>query len=382
MSFNLLYPEKIIFGSSSINELPDLLPVRSKILLVTGKSAIMSGVADRIKQLLDPYTIIDAVGLAVPEPPLECVDKIIELGRNQNAEVVVAVGGGSAVDAAKVAAALIPAEGLCDDYFYGKRQIEKKGLFFVAVPTTAGTGSEITKNSVLTDSIRKIKQSIRSPYMVPDIAIVDPVLTLAMPPSLTAASGLDAFTQALESFTSSAANNVTRPLAKAAAAQIFANIAGAFKNGDDLEKRTAMAEASLMSAMAFSQSGLGAVHGLAHPIGSLLNVSHGIACSILLKPVMEWNAPVCAADYAEIAKTCLTSANPDDNDETLTEKLISAISSLCDEMNIPKGFSGFGLKKEHFNFIVKNCRSNSMKCNPRPMTDEDVIRLLENLTEY
>lgn len=379
MSVDLLYPEKIIFGNDSIKELPGLLQGKSNVLLVTGKSALSTGLADMIKELLTEFSIIDATGLAVPEPPLESVDKIIELGRKEDADAVVAVGGGSTIDAAKVAAAIIAAEGHTADYFNGEREIEKKGLLFAAVPTTAGTGAEVTKNGVLTDSVNKVKKSIRSPFMVPDIAIVDPLLTLAMPPSVTAASGLDAFVQALESFTSCKANDVTKPLAKSAIAQIFANIANAYRDGNDLSAREAMAEASLMSAMAFSQSGLGAVHGLAHPIGSLLKVPHGVACSILLKPVMEFNAPVCSQEYADLGRLCLDCVNPEDFDETLSFQFIDAIGDLCDELDIPDDFSGFGLKKDHFDFIVKNCRSNSMNTNPREMSDEDVISLLESL---
>lgn len=379
MSLDLLYPEKIIFGSNSIKELPDLLPDGCAVMLVSGKSAVNSGQVKKIENLLCDFKLIDASGLAVPEPPLESVDKIIELGRSEHAEAVIGLGGGSVIDTAKAAAAIIPKEGNVAEYFYGKREIKSKGLVFAALPTTAGTGAEVTKNSVLTDSVSKIKKSIRSPFMVPDIAIVDPVLTLDMPPSITASSGMDAMVQAIESYTSDNANDVTKPLAKSAVVQIFANIANAYINGKDLTAREAMAEGSLMSAMAFSQSGLGAVHGLAHPIGSLLDVPHGVACSILLQPVMEFNSPVAAPEYAELARICLPSVNPSDFDETLSEEFIEAIGSLCAEIDIPEDFSEYGLKEDHFDFILENCRSNSMKTNPRPMSDEDVINLLRGL---
>ena len=379
MSFNLLYPEKIIFGENSAEQLPEILPPESRVLLVAGKSCEVSGVLRRIRELLESFSVVEAVGLVLPEPPLDCVDTIIELGRREKVNAVVAVGGGSVIDAAKVAAALIPRDGVTADYFYGRRSIDGRGLFFAALPTTAGTGAEVTKNAVLTDSEAKIKKSIRSPYMVPDAAVVDPLLTLSMPPSVTAASGLDAFTQALESFTSSDANSVTRPLAKRAVSQIFANLAAVYRDGGDIEKRTEVAEGSLISAMAFSQSGLGAAHGLAHPIGSLLKVPHGVACSILLKPVMEWNASVAASDYAELAESCALGSRSADTDDILTGKFISAIGKLCREMSIPGTFAEFGLSRDHFPFIVKNCRSRSMECNPRPMSDEDVFAFLEKL---
>ena len=376
MNFNLQYPGNIIFGNKCIDNLPGLIPEGSNILLVAGKSAGASGVLDSIKSLLSEFSILDAVGIVMPEPPLECVDKIITLGRDEGVDAVLAVGGGSVIDAAKVAASLIPLEGDTADYFYGKRQIHQKGLFFAAIPTTAGTGAEITRNAVLTDVDAKLKKSIRSPYMVPDVAVIDPVLTLSLPAGITAASGLDAFTQALESFTSSNANSVTRSLAKSAVSKIFANLAGVYRDGADLAGRAEVAEGSLLSAMAFSQSGLGAVHGLAHPVGSLLKVPHGVACSILLKPVMEWNASVCSGDYAKLAKACGIQGN---GEAALTDELISAIGYLCREMLIPESFVDFGLNEDHFEFIVKNCRSRSMECNPRPMSDDDVVALLKSM---
>lgn len=378
MNFTLLYPETIIFGENSMKQLSELLPETARVLLIAGKSTESSGIIESVRSQLDGRFVVEAVGTVVPEPPLECVDAVVELGRQNAVTAVVAVGGGSVIDAAKVAAAIIPEDGNTADYFYGKRQIDQKGLFFAALPTTAGTGAEITKNAVLTDSEAKIKKSIRSPYMVPDAAIVDPLLTLSMPPHVTAASGLDAFTQALESYTSSDANSVTRPLAKLAVSKIFANLAAAYHNGDNMEKRSEVAEGSLLSAMAFSQSGLGAAHGLAHPIGSLLKVPHGVACSILLKPVMEWNSAVCIADYAELATACGL-GNPGDSNEELTKKLVDAIGELCEEMAVPANFADYSLAREHFPFILKNCRSRSMECNPRPMSDEDVMNFLENL---
>ena len=413
MNFQLNYPEKIIFGKNASRQLPELLPADSKVMLVTGKSTVRNGLADKFLRLLrgreqategpsamprvncyptkggwtsggacptkwedHPITkspnhqIIDATGLTLPEPPLENVDQLIELGRKENVTAVVAVGGGSTIDAAKAAAAIIPFPGTTSEYFNEERKLTAKGLFFAALPTTAGSGAEITKNAVLTDSAGKVKKSIRSPYMVPDLAIVDPLLTISMPPSLTAASGLDALTQAIESYTSSAANAVTRALAKSAVQKIMGSLLRVYQDGNDIVQRGNMAEGSLLSAMAFSQSGLGAVHGLAHPIGSLLGLAHGLTCSILLPPIMNWNLPVCRDLYNELAAACnLTDA----------ESMVSEITGLRSAMDLPADFRQLGLKKEHFPFIITNCRSNSMKCTPRQMTDQDVIHLLNTL---
>ena len=369
-NFTLLYPPKIIFGRDSLKELPDNLPVKSRILLVTGKSLRQSGRLEEVKKLLSSFAVIHFCGIP-PEPPLSAVDELTTLGRKEKATAVVAIGGGSVIDAAKAAAMLIPREGTCGEYFYGTRKILDKGLFFAAVPTTAGTGAEITVNSVLTDSVTKIKKSVKSPFMVPDLAIVDPVLTLGASPGLTAASGLDAFTQAVESFTSADANSASKALACKAAGIIFHSLPNAYENGNDMNARTEMAKGSLLSAMAFSQSGLGAVHGLAHPAGSLLRIPHGVICAILLSPILEWNLPECRTDYDELAKACgLGNA----------DKFIAGVRKLCSKLKIPSDLSAYGLKSEHFPFIIKNCRSRSMECNPRQMTDTDIEKLLNSLT--
>lgn len=369
-NFTLLYPPKIIFGQNSLKELPDNLPGKSRILLVTGKSLQQSGRIEEVKKLLSSFAVVHYCGIP-PEPPLSSVDELTELGRREKAAAVVAIGGGSVIDAAKAAAMLIPREGTCGEYFYGTRKILGKGLFFAAIPTTAGTGAEITVNSVLTDPAAKIKKSIRSPLMVPDLAIVDPVLTLGASPELTAASGLDAFTQAVESFTSADANSASKALACEAAGIIFRNLVRAYENGKDMTARTEMAKGSLLSAMAFSQSGLGAVHGLAHPAGALLGISHGVICAILLSPVLEWNLPECRTDYDELAKNC----GLKDADE-----FILGIRNLCSKLKIPSDLAAYGLKPEHFPFITKNCRSRSMDCNPRQMSDADIVKFLESLS--
>jgi alcohol dehydrogenase class IV len=369
-SFILSYPAKIIFGPGKLSELPDNLGFASgKILLVTGNHAVKSGLRDKVLAILKDYQVFAESGIN-PEPPLEDVERLVNTGREKQVQAVIAIGGGSVIDTAKAAAAIIPLTGTVADYFHGKKEIPAKGLFFAALPTTAGTGAEITKNSVLTDVDSKVKKSLRHPSMVPDLALIDPELNLSASPSLTAASGLDAFTQAVESYLSVNANAVTKSLAKGAVEKIFHNLETAFKEPDNLKARTAMAEGSLMSAMAFSQSGLGAVHGLAHPIGSLLKVPHGVACAILLLPVLKWNLSAKEDDFRELAAVC---------EGNSAEDFVNSVSKLCRGLNIPESFADYGLSEEHFPFIVENCRSNSMKCNPRYMKDEDVITMLEKL---
>ena len=369
-SYSLHYPAEIVFGPGVRTSLPEKLAGFKRILLAAGTHFTHTPEYAQLLDSLKDFAVHTETGIRA-EPPLEDVDRLTEAGREFRADAVVAVGGGSVIDCAKAAAALIPLDGTCAEYFTGSKAIPGKGLFFAALPTTSGTGAEITNNSVLTDTATKIKKSLRHPRMVADLAMVDPLLTVSCPPALTAASGLDAFVQAFESYTSPKASTVTRALSCAALVKFAENLEKVCQNGGEAAARIEMAEGSMMSAMAFSQTGLGAIHGLAHPIGSLLGVPHGKACAALIPAVVEWNLPLCEQQYGEIARRCGFGQTADD--------FLALCLKLCRETGVKAGFRDYGLNSSHFDFIVKNCRSASMKLNPRPMSDDDVRSLLKGL---
>ena len=371
----LRYPCPIVFGWGEHARLPELirdsLPAESapRVLLVATRG-IAGRPAQELEKLLGTAPV--AVCSGIPhDPPLEAVQNIVRQAWKQHANVVVAMGGGSVIDAAKAAAAVAPQEGELAEYFHGQRRLECPGLPLIALPTTAGSGAEITKNAVLTDRAGGVKKSLRSPLMVPAAAIVDPELTVSMPPELTAASGLDALTQAVEAYISAWAHAVSRLLAAEATRLLLEHLPVACRNGDDRDARTGMAEGSLLSAMAFSQSGLGAVHGLAHPLGVALGLPHGYVCAVLLPHILLWNAPV-SQDSLEILARQVGCG--------CSGELVERIVALVAELGIPADFANDGLTEAHFADIVANCRSNSMSANPRPMTDEDVRELLQRLS--
>ena len=364
------YPAEIAFGPGVSADLPGKLASFRKILLVAGTHFTKTPDFEKLRDSLKDFELRIETGIHA-EPPLEDVDRVTASGRDFEADAVVAVGGGSVIDCAKAAAALIPLEGSCAEYFSGEKTIPGKGLFFAALPTTSGTGAEITNNAVLTDKATKIKKSLRHPSMVANLAMVDPLLTMSCPPALTAASGLDAFVQAFESFTSPKATAVSQSLSCAALVKFAANLEKACQDGSDVSARTEMAEGSMLSAMAFSQTGLGAIHGLAHPIGSLLGVPHGKACAALIPAVVEWNLPLCEKQYGEIARRCGFGSTAED--------FLNICLALCKKTGVKAGFRDFGLNESHFEFIVKNCRSASMKLNPRPMSDDEVRNMLKGL---
>lgn len=371
-SYTVKSPGEIIFGNSMLDLLPEKLASFRKILLVTGKHFASS--CEYEKLLLkwqETSHSVKCVNDIHNEGPIDDVERLLKTGREFGAEAVVAIGGGSVIDCAKAAAALIPLEGTCREYFTGKRVIPGKGLFFAALPTTSGTGAECTSNSVLADGETKEKKSLRHSSMLPDLALVDPLLTVSCPPSLTAASGLDAFVQAFECVTNPKSSTYSECLCLKALSFISGNLKKAFENGKDVEARSRMAEASMLTGMAFAQTGLGAVHGLAHPVGSLLHIPHGVCCAILMTPVIRWNLPCCEEKYAQMAEVCKFGKKGED--------FLRGASLLAKSVGVAENFRSFGLKREHFPFIVKNCRSASMKGNPRSMSDEEVIMLLETL---
>ncbi len=361
----------IRFGANVSEKLPELLPSGCRrVLFLAGKHAASS--AEKITALLEKSgrSVLQINGIT-PEPPPAEIDRIAEEGRRFQADCVAALGGGSVIDGAKAAAIMIPAEGKCMEYFTGKKQFGKPGLFFAAMPTTAGTGAEMTSNSVLTDPETKIKQSLRSPLMTPALALVDPLLTLDASPALTAACGLDALVQAAESYTSIKANTYTKTLALTALKKIAFALPEAYRNPESVSARTDMAEGSMLTGIAFAKSGLGAVHGLAHPVGSLRKVPHGVACAVLMPYVFRFNAETHPLPYGEMAEYLGTGKTAGD--------FLNFITNLTRELNIPATFRDYGFCEDDFPFVIANCRSGSMKSNPREMSDDEVKTILRQL---
>ncbi len=365
-NYQLNFPKNIIFGSGTIEHLADVVAPESEVLLLTGTHAVKNGLVKQVTDLLKHCQITTITDIQA-EPSIDEVERIIKIGCEKIITTVIAIGGGSVIDVAKTVAALLPLTGSVEQYFNGSKKITGDGLFFIALPTTAGTGAEITANAVFINPATQEKKSIKHPTMYADVAIIDPELTYSCPATLTAASGFDALTQAIESYISRSANPVSSTLACKATVQLFNNLERACL-APDATSRSAMAEGSMIAAMAFASSGLGAAHGLGHPIGSLCKVPHGICCAILLIPVLRWNLPECETRLDELAAAC----NFDSAD-----KFIDALEILRNSIGISDNFSSYGLDYEHFGFIVRNCRSGSMRNNPRAMSDAEVEAFLK-----
>ena len=366
MLFSLTLPEVIRFGRGVRFQLPGLLP-QGRILFVSGRH----GEAEIIRDMFPLLGSDRCTVFTIPagEPELSTLDEILDLTRKIHFSAIVGWGGGSAMDLAKAVAALFGEDAPAAEYFYGRRQAKNRSIFLAEIPTTAGTGAEITANAVLTDSATGIKQSLRTGNMAADAALVDPELVQSCPRHIMASSGFDALTQAVESFTSLKADTLTRSIAQTAVRDILLALEDACRGRN--EAVDAVTRGCMNTAIAFSRSGLGAVHGIAHPLGSLLKIPHGICCAVLLPEILKYNTARVPELYAALAAA---------TGFPTAEQLISAIEKCQRALDIPENFKNWHLGKEHYSFIIANCRSGSMKCNPVHLTDDDVAGILERLS--
>ena len=365
MKYQYELPPVIRFGCGVRFQLPEILPPGG-VLLVCGSHALPE--AEKLRQILTVSHQVDIFTGFPAEVPLDQVDAARRAAEKAGATSIVSLGGGSAIDLGKAVSALRFEEFPCADYFYGRRSAVAAKCFFAALPTTAGTGSEATANAVLHDPETLIKQSLRTAGMMPDAALVDPELLFDAPPAVIAAPGMDALTQAIESFTSRKADDFTRFYASSAVRILLNDLAGAFSG--DREKIISVCRASLMTGMAFGTSGLGAVHGLAHPLGSCGKIPHGMACAVLLTPVMRFNAARVPQIYQALADAAGVAG---------VQELVAEISSLRTCLGIPDDFKSHGFSAENKNFIIRNSRSGSMKCNPVELSDSDLAVILDEI---
>lgn len=369
---------ELIYGRGCVERLgEEVKKLGDKILLITGHSSLKkAGILSTIEKIFAKagveYVIYNRVS---PEPELELVAEALQIIQREKCEVVVGIGGGSALDVAKAAAGLTNSPHSVYEHFKGKK-VDTTGIPFVAIPTTAGTGAEVTPNSVLSDKEHQVKKSIRSPSFLADKVLVDPELMVSLPAKVTAYSGMDAFVQGIEAFTSKNANFLTDALSLKGVELVGRHIRRAYEQGDDIEAREAMAYGSLIIGVAFSNCRLGAVHGMAHPVGALYGVSHGLVCGTLLPTVMRFNLPVAGKKYAQIATALGISS--DCSPAEAAEDLIKHIEELLKVLEIPAKLKKIGLREEDIPELARmSLPSGSLKANPRPVSYEDLVELFK-----
>ncbi len=378
-------PGKIIFGSGSLNQIGvEAKRLGSKALVVLGRSAMKkSGALGRLTHSLKKNNLKYTIYENIPsDPTVETVDEGANLARKENCNLVIALGGGSVLDTGKAVSAMLTNEGSVADYqeIEGKgRKFQHKPIPFIAVPTTSGTGSEATKNAVITNAKLGLKKSIRDPWLIPELALVDPELTLSLPSYITAACGGDALTQCIESYLGKKNQEITDALALHAIGLIGKSLVKTVKEGKNLKARKDMAMAAFMSGLCLSNSGLGAAHALSHPLGVYYKIPHGLSCAVLLPYVMEYNLPVVTKRLAKITE-CLGENISSLSETEAAHRAVEKTREMLSQAKINSNLSEWEIKKEDFSRLIKDAKGGSLNNNPRDISDENLISLLYKMT--
>lgn len=382
-SFELAVPARILFGEGRLTEAGALAAgMGTRALVVQGGS----GRAEPLHELLRASGVGTARVVVSGEPAVALVENGVEHALSEGCDVVLALGGGSVIDAAKAIAALLTNRNPVRDYLevVGKgRPVTERPAPLIAIPTTAGTGAEVTRNAVLMVEDERVKVSLRSPLMVPAVALIDPVLTYTVPSAITASTGLDALTQCIEPFVTPKANPLTDAVAREGMRRAAGALRRAFRDGLDVDARRDMAVTSLCGGLALANAKLGAVHGFAAPLGGMFPVPHGTACARLLPGVVEINvralrarAPASSAlaRYDEVARTLTGRAG------ARAEDGAAWLRALVDELEVPK-LAAYGVVAGDTGRVVEKARrASSMQGNPIELTEQELGEVLESAT--
>lgn len=370
-------PKKIIFGNGSISDLPqEIKSLGKKALIVTDNLIAKTEIIKKIMKMLQGAGV--EAGLydgVLPEPPLESVDKGVEVAVEGGYDVIVGVGGGSSLDVAKGVAIVAKNGGKVINYV-GMDQVPNAGLAKILIPTTAGTGSEVTRVFVVTDKSDNTKKVVYSLYCIADVALVDPLLTMGMPASVTGDTGMDALVHAVETYVAVSATEFSDPLAEKAIRLIAKYLPIAVVKGDNAEARYYMALAATLAGLAFASGGLGAVHALSYPLGTEFHMSHGRSNAIMLPYVMAYNLPGNFERYANISELMGEMAE-DLSDADAALKAVEAVKGLLTNVGIPQNLRDYGIKKEDLPKLVEGGMNQARLFvpNPRNLTKEDVEKI-------
>ncbi len=367
-------PTRIIFGEGSLKRAgEEARKFGERALIVTGKSSSKkSGSLDEVVNSLTSHNLqVEVFNKVEPDPSVETVEEGAKVAKKCAANVVIGLGGGSPMDAAKGIALLMTNKGKITDYF-GTDKVKEQALPIIAIPTTAGTGSEVTKYAVITDKKKMLKQIIGSFHISPVLAILDPMLTLSMPASLTANTGVDALSHAIESYVCTKANPVSDILALESIRLIAEALPGAVSQPENIEVRKKMLFASSIAGIALTSSGAGIIHGMGYSITLYYGAPHGLANALLMPEAMEFNLVANPSKYKNIAAAMGKKV------EGLLEKdaarlSVVAVRELSEKIGIPRGLKEIGVKEESLAGFAKTVGKNErvLSLNPRrPSTKE------------
>ncbi len=367
----LIQPAKIQFGTGC-------LEIFCKDFLVSGKKRLFILTAPILRPLLKKMdeTLLDGgVELCYfddirQEPTVNDFHTIIAQARSFKADSVIGVGGGSVLDLAKLVATLLYSDQQVEQLF-GIGLIKERGVWFACIPTTSGTGSEVSPNAILLDENDNLKKGIVSPYLMADAAYIDPQLTWTVPAKVTAETGMDALTHCIEAYTNKFAHPLVDVYALTGIRLIAANLLKAVKDGKDQEAREALSLGSMYGGMCLGPVNTAAVHALSYPLGGMFHLSHGLSNAILLPTVMRFNRPACVERYAQVAIAC--GVLPGKNDEETAERGVDFIYQLSKDCGIPTTLSEIGVPQEAVDEMAKSAMEvqRLLKNNPRVVTEQD-----------
>ncbi|HDQ39598.1 MAG TPA: iron-containing alcohol dehydrogenase [Desulfonatronum sp.] len=366
--------QRIVLGPGALRSIVDEIKrlKGARALVVTDPGVVAAGVVGALEDVLTAAGIaFSRFDKVEADPRYELASEVLDQLRDQGADIILGIGGGSSLDIAKIVSVLATNEEPVSAMF-GIGLIKNPGLPLILVPTTAGTGSEVTPIVILSDHHEKLKKGVVSPYLYPDCALLDPELTIGLPPKVTAATGMDALIHAVEAFTSRNASPMSDLLAREAMGLLFANIRTAYCDGENLAARTAMLRGSMLAGMAFANAGVTAVHAFAYPIGAEFHIPHGVANTIMLVPVIQFNMIGNLKRFGEIAEIFqqpVQGSSP----RQAAQSCVDALIELAEDLRVPRRLSEFGVREEHLPDLAQGVMkvTRLLANNPRKLEQSD-----------
>ncbi len=369
---------RILFGLGAVEKIgPEAQLLKAKkILIITDTGVIQAGLLEGIEKSLRsvglPFAIFDGVE---SDPRIEVVEKSVEKAKKEGIDLIIGFGGGSSLDIAKVTSIMITNTGKIDSFF-GIDLVPNPGVPVILIPTTAGTGSEVTPIAILSDTKEKLKKGIVSAYLFPEVAIVDPKLTIGLPPSVTAFTGMDALTHAIESYCSINATDFSDLLAFRAMELLSKNVRMAFAYGENLVARSNVMEGSLLAGIAFANAGVGAVHAFAYPLGGEFHLAHGLTNTLMLPYVMRYNIMGCPSKFAHMAKAF------GEKVEGISELVgaeiaVRFVERLSDDLRVPRRLRDVGIPENAIPRLAEAAMkvTRLLANNPRKLTLDDAVAI-------
>jgi len=370
--------KRILFGVGAVEKIgaeAQLLKGK-KVLVITDSGVIQAGLLEGVKKSLQaaniPFALFDGVE---PDPRIEVVEKSVEKAKKEGIDLIIGLGGGSSLDIAKVTSIMITNTGKIDGFF-GIDLVPNPGIPVILVPTTAGTGSEVTPIAILSDTKEKLKKGIVSPTLFPEVAIVDPKLTIGLPPSVTAFTGMDALTHAIEAYASINATDLTDLFALRAMDLCSKNLRMAYAHGENLAARSNMMEGSLLAGIAFANAGVGAVHAFAYPLGGEFHLAHGLTNTLMLPYIMRYNILGCPHKFAQMAKAFgekVEGLSELDGAETA----VKFVERLSDDIRVPRRLRDVGVPENAIPRLAEAAMkvTRLLANNPRKIALEDAVAI-------